>query len=290
MRLYFLMLIKRICSIIAPKWYIRRRFISNHHYTPNFKEPKRHSEKIAARKFNYTKEMSVLSDKIAVRDYVREKVGEEYLIPSYAVLDKLTEKAFEELPESFVIKANHGSRFNLIVRDKSQFTFEEVKKLTDRWLRNKYYLIGMELHYRHIKPKLIVEKLLLDSEGKVPKDYKLHHFKNNGDPKLFIGVHTDRFENYEYNCYDEDWNVQQNPWVGEKDIYENSVIKQRPKELDLLKELCGKLASRFKYVRVDFYIVDDRIYFGEMTFTPNGGAMKLKREEVDRCLGGLWGD
>ncbi|NER13991.1 glycosyltransferase [Leptobacterium flavescens] len=289
MVLDYSLLIKQICSVIAPKWYIKKSFASNHSYNLNFKRPRTFSEKIAIRKFRYTREMSVLSDKIKVKDYVKERIGEEYLVPTYATLDRLTQKAFDELPQSFVIKANHGSRLNLIVKDKSQYTFKEVKKITDKWLRKKYYLIGMELHYRHIKPGLIVEELLLNEQGEVPKDYKIHYFKNKGDVKYFTEVHADRFSNFRCNFYDGGWNRINNPWVGEEE-FDDENMSTRPDRYDELLDVTKRLAEPFKYVRVDFYVFNNRIYFGELTFTPTGGTLRFKKKTMDEYLGNLWED
>ena len=283
------LIIKWICANIIPGWYIKRRFIAHHNYVPDFKNPQTFSEKIAKRKFNYTKEMSRLSDKVAVRDYVKEMIGEKYLIPAYAITDKLTRDVFDKLPSSFVIKANHGSRYNCIVRNKSEYTFEDLKAITDKWLKDKYYLTGMELHYRHIKPRLIAEKLLLDEEGNVPRDFKVHVFKNEGKIKVFTGVHSARFTNFNNNYYDENWELVKNPWVGEAEINWDYVI-ERPKKFDELLRLAKKLSSSYSYLRIDFYIVDDQIYFGELTFTPGGGSMQFERREIDKYVGRLWGD
>ena len=279
--------IKWFFSIIAPKWYIKKRFVDRHNFKPNFKNPIRHTEKVVLRKFNYTKEMSRLSDKISVRDYVKKIIGEKYLVPVYAIINNLTETAFDNLPNSFVIKANHGSGYNLIVRDKSNYTYRKLKTITDTWLKDKYYLIGMELHYKDIKPRLIVEKLLLNKKGAVPYDYKAHYFKNGNDPKIFIGVHVDRFSDYCYNYYDKNWKSIKNPWKGEEDFYEDK-ITEKPVCLDEMLEITKKLAESYNYLRVDFYIHENKIYFGELTFTPNGGAITFKTKEIDECLGSMW--
>lgn len=231
--------------------------------------------------------MSVLSDKIAVRDYVEKVIGSEYLIPVYSVFDSLTIDIFNGLPDNFVIKANHGSGYNLFVRNKSEYSFQQMKSITDKWLKDKYYLIGMELHYKSIKPKLIVEKLLLDKNGRIPSDFKLHIFRNYIKTRVFTAVQVDRFSSFTCNYYDEKWREIKSPFIGETSFSKDI---QCPKRFDELLTLGKKLASKYHYLRTDFYILEDKIYFGELTFTPSGGTLPFERRLTDEYLGTLWGE
>ena len=280
--------IKWLFSVLAPRWYIKRRFIAHHHYSPNFKKPKTYLEKLNKRKYEYTPHMSILSDKIAVRDYVKKVIGSEYLIPVHSVFDKLTLDIFNKLPDNFAIKANHGSGYNLIVRDKSKYSFQQMKSITDKWLNDKYYLTGMELHYRSIKPRLIVEKLLLNASNEVPKDFKLHIFRGNKGIKIFTEVQADRFSNFICSYYDEKWREVKSPFLGEASFFKK-VHTQCPENFDELLLLGKKLSSNYPYLRTDFYVMGGKIYFGELTFTPAGGALPFEEKKIDEYLGALWG-
>jgi len=282
MKAFLLHLAKIILAKINPEFYVRNRFIANLNYTPNFKNPKTHNEQMAKRRFNYTEQMTTLSDKIAVREYVSKKIGDEYLVPLFFKIDSLSKDIYNQLPSSFVIKANHGSGFNLIVKNKSEYSFDELKRITDKWLNTKYHLIGMELHYKNIKPKLLVEQLLLDKQGQIPKDYKFCCFKN----KIYLGVFIDRFLDTKVAFFDEKWKVVEYPFLF-KEVKDSSKIK-KPENFNEMIDIAVKLSNPFDYVRVDLYSVNNKIYFGEYTFTPGSGIDKFKTYSKDLEWGKLW--
>lgn len=274
--------IKVFLSKVNPEFYVKESFKANLKYNPNFKNPKTHNERMAKRRFEYTKEMTLLSDKIAVRKYVRDLIGEKYLVPMLFEVDTLNEAIYEQLPDSFVIKANHGSGFNAIVKNKADYSYNELKKITDAWLKTKYYLLGMELHYKAIKPRLIVEELLLDEQGSIPKDYKFHCFKN----KIYLSVFVDRFVDTKVAFFDDKWQIQEYPYKF-KQVIDSSKIK-KPNNFEDMVQLATKLSQPFDYVRLDLYSVNNKIYFGEYTFTPGGGIDAFKSYEKDLEWGKLW--
>ena len=278
-------IIKFLFKIFSPKMFVSSHFKTTLGYNLNLNNPKTHNEKVTCRKLNYTDEMTLLSDKVAVRKYVSEKIGSQYLVPLYAKMGTLTKDVFDELPNSFVIKANHGSKFNLIVRDKNKFEYNEVKKITEEWLKTKYYLNGMQLHYENIKPQLLVEKLLLENNN-IPKDYKLHCFNNNGTKKIFIDVYIDRLTHLKSALFDEEWNNLDYPFVA--DTIKNTKSITKPVNLKEMCDLARILSKPFEYIRLDFYLVNNKIYFGEFTFTPNGGTEIFHKNTTDLAWGNLW--
>jgi hypothetical protein len=228
---------------------------------------------------------STLADKLAVREYVKDRIGEQYLVPLIAAPDLFTRDVFDALPASFVMKANHGCAFVKVVRDKSQVSFEELKRLADQWLAVNFYRNSRERHYRSIKPRLYFEKLLLDSTGTVPPDYKINIFPNaHGDPVVVTGVVTDRFGSARHDFYDTHWN-RMDIVVGDYPLSEAPA--PRLPNWDEVMRVATRLVEGLGYARVDLYVFENKIFFGELTFTPGAGVSPLNPERYDREWGKL---
>ncbi len=251
-------------------------------YTPDFKNPITFNEKIQWRKlYDNNPKYSLCSDKVLVRDYVKEQIGEQYLINALFITDDAKKIDFDKLPDSFVIKANHGSGWNILVRDKKNADINKIITTCNRWLKSNYYYYSRESHYKNIKSQLIIEEMLSDESGNEPKDYKFHVFNNNIE---FIQIDVDRFKGHKRILYDENWNKLDFA-LGPFEIYQENISK--PEKFDEMKDIVKKLSSGFSYVRVDLYTLNDKIYFGELTFTPgNGYVDKFTPEEYDKYFGG----
>ena len=222
-----------------------------------------------------------LSDKYLVRQWVSEKIGEQYLIPLYGVYDKFEDINFEKLPNKFVIKCNHGSGFNIIVKKKWRLNLSKIKAIVEKWMSINYaFNFGLELQYRDIKPKIIIEKFLDDNTGEL-RDYKITCF--NGKPH-FIWIDCDRHSNHKRNLYDLNWN-QLHYKVNTK--YSTFPSPKKPKCLEKLLELASILSKNFIYIRVDFYIVKGKIYFGEMTFSSSSGTEEITPKKFEKELSSL---
>ena len=245
----------------------------------NLENPQTFNEKIQWLKlYDNSPLKTKLADKYLVRDWIKQEIGEEYLIPLLGVWNSFDEIDFDKLPEQFVLKANHGCAWNIIVKDKSKFDKAKAKKKFDKWMRRNYaYKAGLELQYKDIPPKIIAEKYIVDSKGEL-NDYKTLCF--NGEPK-FIWIDCGRLKNRTENIYDTNWNLQ--PFLM---TYPNSKDPiPAPENLPKMIELAKKLCQNFALVRVDFYNVDGKIYFGEMTFTSASGVDKFIPGEYDLKLG-----
>ena len=242
--------------------------------------PKTFNEKIQWLKlYDSTPLKTKLADKYLVREYVKEKIGEEYLVPLLGVWDKFDDIDFNKLPNKFVLKCNHGSGWNMVVTDKSKFNKSEAKKKIDKWMSTNFaFCNGLELHYKNIEPKIIAEEYL-ENENKDLYDYKVMCF--GGIPQ-FIGVDRNRFNGHTRDIFDLDWNK-----IPIEISYKKSSLDlNKPKNLDEIIELSKKLSEEFCLVRVDFYILNDgSIKFGELTFTPESGASKFSYEKYDKMLG-----
>lgn len=260
---------------ILEKW-----FLHNVGYPLNLDDPKTYNEKLQWSKlYDATPLKGMLSDKYAVREYIADKLGEEYLIPLLGKYDSFDEIDIDALPERFVLKTNHGSGYNLIVKDKSLVDWKAAKKNFDRWLKIDFgYSSWFQLHYSFIKPCIIAEKYM-EYKGEL-LDYKFACF----DGKVhFVWVDIGRFTNHRRNIYDRNWNLM--PYYQEYKSDPEAKI-EKPVNFEKMIEFAEKLSEGFAHVRVDFYEVDGQIYFGELTFTSENGKGHFHPVEIDR----EWGD
>jgi hypothetical protein len=261
----------------------RKKFLS-------LSNPKDFSEKIIYRRLFPKDVFSILADKVAVRDYVLNKIGSSYLIPVYGIYRELSVDILEKLPGSFIIKTNHGAGLNIIVRDKSNFQYEEICERVNSWLQLDYSRNFEERHYQNIQPQVIIEKLLI-THGDL-WDYKIHvfHDPNSKIYTVYIQIITDRYSpNGKIRILWLDENLMSAKFT--QDGFEN--IKPESISLNIVKikeaiVLAKKLTGNLHYCRVDFYIVNDKIFFGEMTFTPYGGNIALTPKIWDRKFGELF--
>jgi len=255
---------------------------------PNFIMPKTFTEKLYCRLLKPLPIFSELADKIRVRDYVKSVIGEEYLVPSYGVFEEITCEDVEELPNSFVLKANHGAGFNLIVKDKSVESIADIVNKANQWLKIDYSQVYFEKHYKKIIPKLIAEKALLKN-GQSPADIKVHVFSGRkGEPPFtFIQVMDERQDHIKQSFFLEDWTEAPFKREGSNPITNPELLK-KPEMLVELLDIAKKLARPFGYARVDLYNFDNTIYFGEMTFSGAAGNLKMEPEFWDEKLGEMF--
>ncbi|HSJ67346.1 MAG TPA: ATP-grasp fold amidoligase family protein [Anditalea sp.] len=255
------------------------------HKFPNFITPKTFTEKLYCRLIKPLPIFSELADKVRVREYVKSMIGDEYLIPSYGVFEKITEEDVQKLPNSFVLKANHGAGFNLVVKDKSVESIPDIVEKANEWLKIDYSKVYNEIHYKKIKRKLIAEKALLKN-GNSPADIKIHVFsgKDGAEPFIFIQVMDERATHVKQSFFLEDWTVA--PFKREgSDPITNLELLKKPQQLDDLLMLAKKLAKPFGYARVDLYMFENSIFFGEMTFSGAAGNLRMEPDHWDEKLG-----
>lgn len=220
-----------------------------------------------------------LADKFLVREWVKNKIGDKYLIPMLGVYTNPESIDFDKLPDKFVLKANHGSGWNIIVNDKNSIDQEKIKNTLRDWLNSNYgYKRGQELHYANIEPKIIAEKFI-DSIDDVC-DYKFLCF--NGEIK-YIWVDSLRYIDHRRDFFDLNWNHLN---IVQK-VRNADTIPKKPTNLSEMINIVSKLAKDFTHVRVDLYNVEGKIYFGEMTFSSANGTEKMTPIEFNRELGDL---
>ena len=246
---------------------------------------KRYTEKMQWEKlFNQDKRKAVCSDKYLVRTWVKDRIGEEFLIPLLGCWNKADRIDFDSLPSSFVLKTNCGSGDIIIIKDKNSLSSKKKREIVaklDYFANFDFGCAQCELHYSDIKPKIIAEKYI-ESTGEDLPDYKFLCFDG---VVHYCWVDMDRYHNHKRNVYDMNWVLQ--PW-NQKDYgnYEYPIAK--PKNFDKMVDIATVLCQGFSHVRVDLYNIDGKIYFGEMTFTNGSGFEKIYPDSADFMLGQLW--
>lgn len=220
---------------------------------------------------------TTLTDKYKVCDWVAERIGEEYLIPLYGVWDRFNDIDFAKLPNQFVLKLNTGSGANVIVKDKAKLDVNSAKKKLTSAMKKNFAYYWMEMHYKDIIPKIIAEKYLCQNNNDL-YDYKFMCF--NGEVKYFW-VDTGRFTHHRRYIFDVNGNFTKYKWG-----YDNEgPVPELPVNYKEMIKLAARLSEGFYHVRVDLYNVEGKIYFGEMTFTTEGGLNYIAPKEFNIELG-----
>lgn len=244
----------------------------------NLKDPKDLNEKILwLSLFSDTTLWSQCADKYAVRDYVKGKGLEKILVKLYGKWDSVADIEWEKLPQKFVIKTNNGAGTVLIVSDKGGLNIPETNRLLEKWLSKDISSSTTEFHYRKIKPCIIAEELLElpEADRTVSSsmvDYKIWCF--NGKPDSIL-VCSNRQANggCALSVFDLEWNYHPEATIFNEEHFEAEILVQRPPCLDEMLHIASLLSLDFPEVRVDFYCINGKIYFGELTFTSLGGTM-----------------
>ncbi len=247
----------------------------------DLKHPMTFNEKLQWLKlYDRKPEYTIMVDKYRVREYIRSKIGEEYIIPlvggPWCHADEID---FAALPEQFVLKCNHDSGSVVICKDKRKLNYEEVKRKLNNCLKHNFWHLGREWPYKNVKPCIIAETYLEDESGKELKDYKIFNF--SGKPQI-IQIDYNRFSGHKRNLYSTDWN-RMNAML-EYPANEN-VALPRPPALEKLLRLSAKLSEGYPFLRTDFYVTEGKIFFGELTFYPESGFGKFRPEEWDERMG-----
>lgn len=275
MKVDFRQIYRRIIEFLPKKIVLNIENFRGYHRLVNFKNPKYFGEKIQYIKmYGNLEKYRDYVDKYLVRKYITDTIGSEYLIPLLGVYSTPNEIDYEKLPNSFVIKLNTGSGYNIIIKNKKNIDKNKISKKLNKWLKEDYSRMKKEPQYKNIDKKIIIEKYIVDSNNEL-NDFKF--FCSEGKVH-FIDVDYDRYSGHKINLYDVDWNLLDIK-LGD---YPNSLKNtEKPKNLSKMIEIAEKLSSKFNFVRVDLYNVNGKIYFGELTFTPGAGINAFKPLEKD---------
>ena len=258
---------KGIFSWMKDKTYLKIMFRILVGDSLNLDNPTTFNEKLQWIKLHDRKEIyTKMADKYEAKKYVADIIGKKYIIPTLGVWDKFEDIDFSLLPNSFVLKCTHDSGGLVIVRDKSHFDKSAAKKKINKCLRKNYFWQGREWPYKDIRPRIIAEKYMTDGEDDELKDYKILNF--NGQPKL-IWVDMGRYKHHVRNLYDLEWNLMD---VSINYPVNKAINIEKPERLNEMLEISRILSKDSVFLRTDFYVINEKIYFGELTFTPASGV------------------
>ena len=268
------------------RFHLRRRKIVKTYkrvmrVSPNLVNPVSYCDKIQYRKlFGNHEFYALLTDKYKVRELVTKRAGKKYLIPLLGVYNRLSPEVLAELPTPFIIKCNHGCKWNRVIQDKRLLDVNETAQYFNEKSKSKYSRVSNERHYDFIEPKIVIEGLL-DNHGEQPWDYSIFSYnsRNGFDFAITIGSPNRIFTAH----FDRHWNVWETNFTNEQ-------MKKyaKPKNFDEMVDVARLLSAGMDFVRVDLYNIDGRIYFGELTCTPASGLICIKNKLRERMRSEMW--
>lgn len=248
----------------------------------NLENPQTYNEKLQWLKLHDRKpEYTRMVDKYEVKQYIAEKIGAEYVIPTLGVWECFEDINFDALPDQFVLKCTHDSGGLVICRDKSKLDVNAAKRKITKSLKKNYYLHGREWPYKDVKPRIIAEQYKEDdckSERNLDV-YKIFNF--NGKPQIIQFIQNDKTENETIDYFDVEWNLLD---LRQKFPNSNNPIS-RPHQLEQMITLAAALSDGFRFLRTDFYIVNQKVFFSEFTFFSDSGFAVFDPVEWDKQLG-----
>lgn len=265
---------------IPDKPYLKIIYRLTFHEPLDLDEPKGYNEKLNWIKlYDRKPEYKQYVDKIAVRRIIAERVGDKYLIPELFECNNPDEIDWEMLPNQFVLKCSHGSHSNIICTDKSHFDIQEAIAQIKQWQKKSWFWFAREWPYKDLEPRIIIEKYMEQGDSKVLTDYKVMCF--DGEPKI-IEVHKNRgTDNHSQDFYDCEWHNLRIRQTGLQ-ITEGDPA---PIQLQEMLSLSRILSAGTIHIRVDWYIIGDRLYFGELTFFDGAGFTAFTEKKDDLFLG-----
>lgn len=280
--------IKYISDKITGFRRLKKLFFQKVGYALELKSPASYNQKVIWKKLNDRNPLlTFTADKFTARIFVKQMLGPEtakqILIPLLFVGNDPEAIPFDQLPENFIVKANHGSKMHVIVKGDKQQQQEQIKYQARKWLRTAYGIFHYEWAYRNIKPCILIEELLQTRDGQLPLDYKLYCF--HGKCKV-IRISENRFAEEDHALYyDIDWNLMD---VDNPGYPKSLQTFEKPANLKKLIQTAELLSRKFDAVRIDLYNVDGHIYFGEFTHYDASGMGRFDPQSFDFELGGFW--
>lgn len=220
-------------------------------------------------------------DKYEAKKYVAEIIGDEYIIPTLGVWDSFDDIDFEKLPNQFVLKCTHDSGGLVICKDKKELNIGAAKNKINKSLKRNYYWAGREWQYKNVKPRIIAEQYIEDTEYKELRDYKIFTFDGVAKALFVASDRTKKDEETKFDFFDMEFNH-----LDFTNGHPNSKsVPRKPVTFDKMRELAEKLSAGMKHLRVDFYEVNGKTYFGELTFAHWSGFIPFEPEDWDYKFG-----
>ncbi len=289
----------KLAPLFPDKIYLKVLFRIKMGYWMDFNNPKTFTEKIQWLKlYNRNPEYTTMVDKAAVKNYVAAKIGKDYVIPTLRVWESPDEIDFDSLPKQFVLKTTHGGGSGGVVICKNKRKLDRDKAINKlrNGMKSNIYRNSREWPYKNVKKQIIAEQYMMPRDKEDDPTYDLTDYKFycfNGDP-IYCQVIRDRHTSETIDFYDMDWNLQE--FVGLNPVehldrmtvaHNGKIPVDCPEKLTEMKDLCKKLAKDIPFVRIDLYLIDKQIYFGEITFYPASGIGVFDPQDWDKKLGDL---
>lgn len=270
---------------MSDKEYLSREFRLYLGREINWNDPQTFNEKLQWLKLYDRKSIyTTMVDKIEVKKYVASIIGEKYIIPTLGVWDRFDDIDFEQLPDQFVLKCNHDSGGIVIVRDKNKFDKKSAKKLIEKSLKRKYYNVHREWPYKNVRPRILAEKYIEDKCNEL-RDYKFFNF---GGKSKFLYVSEGLEDHSTAKISFFDLKGHKLPfWRSDFIAFDTDI--ELPRNFNQMYLLSEQLAEKIgnAFVRIDFYCINDKVYFSEITFFPCSGLIPFEPMEWDSKLGEL---
>ncbi len=277
-------LLNQFAFLFSDKYFLKLKYFLIMGKQLNLNSPKSFNEKLQWLKLNDKKYFyTQLADKVEAKKYVANIIGENYIIPTLGIYNRFEDIDFDELPNQFVLKCTHDSGGVVICTNKNAFNFISAKKKINKHLKINPYYSTREFPYKNIKPRILAEKFIFDKKSQDLLDYKFMVF-NGKIRSLFVTSQKNMKTEMKVDFFDKNWKH-----LPFKRHYSNSeLIIPKPNLFTEMKQLAEELASKIKapFISVDFYEVNNQIYFGEITFYPGGGWERFSPEKWDYTFGG----
>ncbi|MCR4410345.1 MAG: ATP-grasp fold amidoligase family protein [Candidatus Saccharicenans sp.] len=277
--------IRKLLYLISPKILISYRYLLLRGRLPILNNPKLLDEKLIWLNLYWKHPLkTICADKYLVRNYIKKQHLENILVPLLGNYSSPDEIDFDKLPSKFVLKCNHGCGFNIFCTDKRFFNFQKAKTTLSKWQRINFSHLYGELHYSSIKPMILCEEFLDDKTGALPIDYKLYCFDGLVHCTMVCIGRDINSRAKQYIFFDRDWKKR---YPYNTQSIQNNADFLMPEAYLKLVEYAEILSKPFPFVRIDFYIVDNKPFFGEMTFTPDGCIDPNLTQEAQMIMGDL---
>lgn len=272
-------LLATILSVLPDKLFCTITFLLKNRRFPALNKPKYFNDKLLWLKLNRRDPIqNTMVDKFGVREYIKDQIGGEYLIPLIGVYDKVEDVDFDRLPSKFVLKITNGSQNNIVCTDKKELDWIKTSKKINKWLNINYYKRTREWQYKDVKARIVIEEFLDDPSGDLC-DYKFYCF--NGAPK-FIQIDSSRFTSHKRDFYNIDFNKK----LNYKMTYPNSDSQLGiPDNYNQMVSIAKQLSNNFEFLRVDLYNVEGKVYFGELTLYPDNCNGRIESRLSENEIG-----
>ena len=279
--LNYLFILFRPLNLFPVRWQLKVLYRCSTGKKLHLDPPKGFNEKLSWNKlYDHNPKYTVMADKFAVKEYVKGIIGPEYIVPCYGVWNSFDEIDFSTLPQQFILKCTHDSSGIVLCKDKDDFDYDAARKVIDGSLSTDYYQKGFEWPYKDVPRRVLADMLLVDGKREELQDYKWWCF--NGEPRVMYITNKGRLGRIEENFYDMDFQPLDINHGFDRTVPEYG----KPARFEEMKSLAEKLSKGIPFVRVDFFVVDDKVYFGEFTFFDHAGLRPFKENGWDEKLGG----